>query len=183
MKKLIVTGLILHSVLVCLAGSLGADQAGIILGEDGKAYVVPIGDVQTTPPDKPAVDSALKIASLPNPWPQGYIYYTLPAGPLGSIDFITPWSAAILAQGYDFIGHQSLTQGYVPLGQIWKITMVVGGGVNAQGEGSPLGGGILNIVNAKLAPEADFHVAVTGGYNVNQRQAMAVLSGSVQFLK
>lgn len=161
-------------IILCLAGTCGACLP------IGRAYA----DSPQTPPAPPVpVTSAVQVASLPNPWPNGYIYYSVPAGPLGAVNLITPWSAAILAEGYDFIGHESITQGYVPLGQIWKITAVLGGGINGRGEGSPMGGGILDIVNATLSPNADFHLAVTGGYNLNEKHALAVLSGSVQFLK
>lgn len=123
--------------------------------------------------------SLIETGSLPPLETPGYIYYTLP----GSIKLVTPWSAAIMAAGYDFVGKEEITQGFVPLAAWWKITGVIGGGINGRGEGSPMGGGIINLVNARLGPTTDFNVAVTGGYNFNAKHALAVVSGSVKFLK
>lgn len=176
MKKLIFT-------LLFVSGTTFADTALIQLAPDGKALALPIA----APPSKdaaPTATSPTDIGSLPPKWPQGYIYYTLPGSLLGKqVNLVTPWSAAIAAEGYDFIGKEAITQGYLPVFEFWKLTGVFGAGLNGKGEGSPMGGGILSLANAKINDSADFHLAVTGGYNLNAGHALAVLSGSVQFLK
>lgn len=150
---------------------LHADMALIEVGPDGRPVAVPIASSSPT-------------VAAPPIWPQGNIYYTLKGG----INFVTPWSAAIIAAGHDFIGDDTIYQGYLPLVTWWKITGVLGGGVGSDNRGSPLGGGILSLVNTALSPNATLNVAATVGYNfngspVNGKNAMAVLSASVQFLK
>jgi hypothetical protein len=181
MKKLFAFLTLFCAVSVCYA-----DTALVQVGPDGRPYVLPIPNAQTVMPTAAAVTPAanapasiLETGSLPPLDSPGYIYYTLPGG----VNLVTPWSAAILAEGYDFIGHESITQGYLPLASFWKITGVFGGGINGKGEGSPMGGAIVNLVNAKLGPGADFNIAITGGYNFNEKHALAVASGSVKFLK
>lgn len=158
----------------------GADTvpAGIMIGNDGKPYTVPV--VQVTQPSSTTVTSPTQVASLENPWPNGYIYYTVPGL---NLNLVTPWSAAILAYGYDYIEKQSLAQGYVPLANWWKLTAIAGGGINTDKKGFPLAGGMLNLVNATISNTAEFHIIVTGGYDFNRNQALAILSPSVQFLK
>ncbi len=125
------------------------------------------------------VTSITQVAALPKVWPQSYIYFTLPGG----VHLTTPWSAAIVAEGYDFVGRESITQGYIPFVQWWKLTGIFGGGIDAKGNGSPLGGGIVNLATIPLGTSSDFHLALTGGYNFNTQKIMVVASGSVQFLK
>src|SRR5579872_1572648 len=117
-----------------------ATTALIQLGDDGRPLALPIPSQEpaaSTAPvnvsiiptaSTPTGTTALQTGTLPNVWPNGYIYYTLPGG----INFVTPWSAAILAEGYDVIGREEITQGYVPLLQWWKITAIAGGGINAR---------------------------------------------------
>jgi hypothetical protein len=167
-----------------------ADIACMQQGADGRMYVAETVNIPSQPPENeaPAVISFTPgqatmsfttIGSLPPAETPGYIYYTLPGG----LKLITPWSAGILAEGYDFIGHEGITQGYFPLAQFWKITGVFGGGINGRGEGSPMGGAIIDLARVPVSDKIDFHVALTGGYNFNAHHALAVLSGSVQFLK
>jgi hypothetical protein len=177
---------------VLIGGLCFGATALIQVGKDGRAIALPIAspDVVTstaptpvvvTPPPvvPPTAQSSTDIGTLPAAWPNGYVYYTLPGG----IKFTTPWSAGIAAEGYDFIGHESITQGYLPVAQWWKITGVFGGGINGKGEGSPMGGGIVDLATIPISTLADFHMAVTGGYNLNAKHALAVISASVQFLK
>ncbi len=182
------------SLILLLLCSVGyADTALIQVGPDGRPYVLPIPSTEPavgsstptpvqvvpTPPAPPTAKSVTDIGSLPPLESPGYIYYTLP----GDFNLITPWSAAIVAEGYDFIGKESITQGFVPLASWWKVTGVIGGGINGKAEGSPMGGAIVNLANVKLGPQADFNIAITGGYNFNAKHALAVASGSVKFLK
>lgn len=186
LKKLLILcfGILIGSI--CFA-----DTALIQLGPDGRPIALPISSQQpeasspalvTIAPAPLAPSTAKSITdtgSLPPLESPGYIYYTVPGG----INLVTPWSAAIIAAGYDFVGHEGITQGFLPLASWWKITGVFGGGINGKGEGSPMGGAIINLVNANLSPTADFNVAITGGYNFNAKHALAVASGSVKFLK
>ncbi len=174
------------------ATALFADTALIQIGEDGRPLVLPIPSppapvsatptpvqIVPTPPPPPTAKAVTDTGTLPPLESPGYIYYTLPGG----LHLVTPWSAGIVAEGYDFIGKESITQGFLPLASFWKVTGVMGGGINPRGEGSPMGGAIVNLANVKLSPDADFHVAITGGYNFNAKHALAVVSGSVKFLK
>lgn len=182
MKKL----LLIVGVLIFVSHAW-ADTALVQLGPDGRPLVLPIPGNATppvvtiapNPPTPPTAKSATDVGTLPPAWPQGYTYVTLP----GRINLVTPWSAAILAEGYDFVGKEEISQGYVPLVQWWKLTGVIGAGINGKGEGSPMGGAIVDLATVPVSNTVDFHVAVTGGYNLNEKHALAVLSGSVQFLK
>lgn len=183
--------------LLAIIGAIApvrADTALIQVGPDGRPYVLPIptplAEKETTQlppmPEASSIQTAntapasvTDVGSLPPLENPGYIYYTLPGG----LNLVTPWSAAILAVGWDFIGKEEITQGFLPLATWWKVTGVIGGGINPQGEGSPMGGAIVNLVNAKINPTTDFNVAITGGYNFNAKHALAVASGSVKFLK
>lgn len=195
MKKLIVSFLLTFMPVAALCAKT---SAVVTEGEDGRFYATIVPGTANSrvmiPSAMPAAnavieanntgpDSVLDTGSLPPLKSPGYIYYTVPIGALGSLNLVTPWSAAILAEGYDFVGEEAITQGFVPLFSFWKVTGVIGGGINGRGEGSPMGGAIINLVNANLGPAADFNVALTGGYNLNAGHALAVLSGSVQFLK
>jgi hypothetical protein len=182
--------LLFLAVGVLIGGLCFGATALIQLGPDGRPLALPIPSdinsstptpVVVTPPPvvPPTAQSSTDIGTLPAAWPNGYVYYTLPGG----INFTTPWSAAIAAEGYDFVGHESITQGYLPLAQWKKVTGVIGGGINGKGEGSPMGGGIIDLATIPLSTLADFHMAVTGGYNLNEKHALAVISASVQFLK
>lgn len=183
MKKLFVVLSLCFSVRILSY----ADTALIQVGPDGRPYVLPIPNPPAPAPmpeassvqtSNNAPASVTDVGSLP-PLEPGYIYYTLPGG----LNLVTPWSSAIAAVGYDFIGKEEITQGFVPLAAWWKVLFVFGGGINGRGEGSPMGGAIVNLVNAKLGPTADFNIAITGGYNFNAKHALAVASGSVKFLK
>ncbi len=168
-----------------------ADTALIQIDKNGRPIALPIPNTEPpiastqpvtivpAPPEPPTAKTPSDTGTLPPVWPKGYIYYTLPGG----INLTTPWSAGILAEGYDFVGKESITQGYVPLAQWWKITGVFGAGINGKAEGSPMGGAIVDLATVPISSLADFHVAITGGYNINEKHALAVVSGSVQFLK
>jgi hypothetical protein len=145
----------------------------------GPLFPIPGAALEVSKPQNPAPAAVTETGSLINTQPPGYIYYTLKGG----IDLITPWSAAIAATGWDFIGKETIAQGYLPLVRWWKITGVFGGGINGKGEGSPMGGGILTLAEASLGPNANFNLALTGGYNINAGHALAVVSGSIWFLK
>jgi len=191
MKKIITLAL---SFVAVFTVAVFADTALIQVDPaTGRPIVVPIPNaeppvVSTEPtpvkivpsvPPPPVPAAPTDTGTLPPVWPVSYVYFTLPGG----INLVTPWSAAIAAEGYDFIGHESITQGYVPLAQFWKITALLGAGINGRGEASPMGGGMVDLAHVPVSPMADFHLALTGGYNVNAKHALAVLSGSVQFLK
>lgn len=161
-------------------------------GEDGRMYVAEAVNIPDNVTEMPVATTITPLSndpsfsytgSLPPLNAPGYIYYTVPIGTTGGLNLVTPWSAAILAEGYDFIGKESITQGFVPLFAFWKITGVIGAGINGKGEGSPMGGAIMNLAQVKLSETTDFNIAITGGYNFNADHALAVLSGSVQFLK
>lgn len=179
-------GLIISTL--CLPQSGLADSTALVqIGPDGRPYVLPIPSPTPVPmpeatlitPSNNAPASITDVGSLPPLDNPGYIYYTLPGG----INLITPWSSAIAAVGYDFIGKEEITQAFLPLFAFWKVTGVIGGGINGHGEGSPMGGAIVNLANVKLSPTTDFNIAITGGYNFNANHALAVASGSVKFLK
>lgn len=165
------------------------DVACVQKGDDGRMYVSQVINIPDAQPEMPAAaittpsnnagPSLTYTGSLPPLENPGYIYYTLPGG----LNLVTPWSAAILAEGYDFIGKESITQGFLPLATWWKVTSVFGAGINGKGEGSPMGGAIVNLANVKLSEQADFNIAITGGYNFNAKHALAVASGSVKFIK
>ncbi len=177
--------LLILSTGILIGALCYGDTALVQLGPDGRPYVLPIPSPPPMPeasivtPSNNAPASVTDIGSLPPLENPGYIYYTLP----GNIKLVTPWSAAIMAVGYDFVGKEEITQGFLPLFAFWKVTGVAGGGINGKGEGSPMGGAIVNLANVKLSPMTDFNIAITGGYNINAKHALAVLSGSVQFLK
>lgn len=183
-------------VLVCLGGVARADTALIQLGPDGRPLALTIPG-NTTVPDTTTVSQVQIVTSTPTPapaasptdvgtlppvFPQSYIYFTIPS-PVGPVNLVTPWSAAIAAEGYDFIGKEAITQGYVPLVQYKKVTGVFGAGINGRGEGAPLAGALIDLAAVPLTASADLHFIVSGGYNFNEKHALAIFSGSVQFLK